>query len=507
MNNIVIFSKTLNEYVHHLHQVFSLFQNLSISLKFKKFYLNYSTITLLKQQVDVLNLFTFEKKIRALTDLQFSTTLKTLEIYLDLMSWLHFYILYYIQITTSFQICKTALLKTLLAKKNVQKQYISYAFVDKLSSDKIHAFETLQNLFRIFIFLIHFDSSCQLYIDINVFKQYDFDAVVYHVEEDLKKITEFSCHKIQLILFLSKLLTSVEWNYWFIEMKMTELVWIMWKTKHLIESVSSKLTTIVFTDYSVTIFIAQQTHLITTILMNKLNLWLVWVSQYLSQFNLNVWYCSDKIHLVLNVLSWLLDDMMNKIKKDSTDILNNIKFYHIILIKLTDDFKQCLQDVYEKNDQWKCILNMIQSRKLSTINKDLLKWSAELHFAYWNDLIYYIDDVNEYECLCISACLEKKIFELTHDQQHHSEFHCTYDWIFSSLFLWHLIRQLKRYIFYCSEYQVNQMKHYSLYGLLQFILMLSISFHIIIMNFVLALLLTDSEQFNNFLIVTDKFTK
>ena len=191
------------------------------------------------------------------------------------MNWLCFYILYYTQITTSLQTHKTALSKTSLAKKNTQKQHISCVFINKLSSDKVHAFETLQNLFRIFIFLIHFNFSYQLYIDVNVFKQYDFDVIVYHVEEDLKEVMKFSCHKIQFILFLNKLLTSAEQNYWFIKMKMTELIWVMWKTKHLIESVSSKLMTIIFTDHFTTIFIAQQTHLITIILMNKLNLWLI----------------------------------------------------------------------------------------------------------------------------------------------------------------------------------------------------------------------------------------
>ena len=351
MNDIIIFSKMLNEHVHHLHQVFSLFQDLDISLEFKKFYLDYSTVTLLGQWVDVLGLFTSEKKIRALADLQFPTTLKALEIYLGLMGWLCFYILYYTQITASLQTCKTALLKASPAKKNTQKQHISHVSVNKLSPDKVHTFKMLQDLFRTSIFLIHFNSNCQLYIDMDVFKQYDFGAIIYHVEEDPEEVAEFLCHKIQFILFLSKLLTSIEWNYWSIKMETTELVWIVWKTRHLIESALSKLTTIVFTDHSTTIFIAQQTHLITTTLMNKLNLWLVWASQYLSQFNLDMQHCPGKIHLVLNALSWLLGDMMNKIKKDSTDTLDDIGFYHIILIELTDDFKWCLQDVYKKNDQ------------------------------------------------------------------------------------------------------------------------------------------------------------
>ena len=54
--------------------------------------------------------------------------------------------------------------------------------------------------------------------------------------------------------------------------------------------------------------------------------------------------------------------MVNKIKKDVTNTLNNlaIEFYHITLVKLADDFKQCLQNMYEVNNQWKWILDMIK---------------------------------------------------------------------------------------------------------------------------------------------------
>ena len=271
VNNIVIFSRTLNEHVNHLHQVFQLFQNLNINLESKKFYLDYLTVILLEQQIDVLDLFIFEKKIKTLTELQFSTTLKTLKIYLDLTDWLHFYISYYTQITALLQTCKTALTKTLLVRKNAQKQHVHHIIVNISIKREIQIFNTLQNLFVIFIFLIHFNSEQHLYINVNAFKQYSFDAVVYYVDEDLKDSTEFSCHRIQFILFLNKLFMLTEQNYWSTEMKTASLVWIICKMRHLIELITKKKI-IIFTNHSATIFIAQQTHLITTILMNKLNL-------------------------------------------------------------------------------------------------------------------------------------------------------------------------------------------------------------------------------------------
>ena len=165
-------------------------------------------------------------------------------------------------------------------------------------------------------------------------------------------------------------------------MKIAELIWIICKTKHLIELISKSI--IIFTDHSATILIVWQTHLIIIININKLYLWLVYALQYLSQFDLNVQHQSEKIHLISNALSELLDDMSNKNKKDIIDTLNDIEFYHIILIKLTNNFKKCLQDAYKKDTQWKWILNIIKlmNYNLNTVNEDIAEQSAKLHFTY-----------------------------------------------------------------------------------------------------------------------------
>ena len=120
-------------------------------------------------------------------------------------------------------------------------------------------------------------------------------------------------------------------------------------------------------------------------------------------------------------------------------------------------------------------------------NKDTMKCSAELCFTYWNDLVYYINNINDYEHLCIFICFKKKLFELVYNWQHYDDFYHTYNQIFSSLFIQYLIKQLKIYIQHCSECKINQMTRYILYESLHSILTLSISFYIIIMNFILML--------------------
>src|SRR5436190_17620774 len=52
IDNIVIFSKILENYFQHLNTVFNLFNRLEIIFKKIKTYLDYSSIILLDQQVD-----------------------------------------------------------------------------------------------------------------------------------------------------------------------------------------------------------------------------------------------------------------------------------------------------------------------------------------------------------------------------------------------------------------------------------------------------------------------
>lgn len=84
IDDVIIFSRTLNDHCHHLRFVFTKFQELSISLNPTKAFIEYSSVTLLEQKVDDLRLVTDENKIRALKQIQFSATLSALKRYLEL---------------------------------------------------------------------------------------------------------------------------------------------------------------------------------------------------------------------------------------------------------------------------------------------------------------------------------------------------------------------------------------------------------------------------------------
>ena len=81
----------------------------------------------------------------------------------------------------------------------------------------------------------------------------------------------------------------------------------------------------------------------------------------------------------------------------------------------------------------------------------------------------------------------KKIFRLVHDENHHFEVHRCYERIFSIFYISRLFRKLRRYIEHCFNCQLTQTKRHRFYEKLISINSSFYSFHIIVLNFIVAL--------------------
>ena len=79
-------------------------------------------------------------------------------------------------------------------------------------------------------------------------------------------------------MFFSKILSSIKAKYWPIKLKITYLIWILKKVRHIIES--TELLRIIYIDHFITIDITRQAILSTT-LINRLNLRLIRASDYI----------------------------------------------------------------------------------------------------------------------------------------------------------------------------------------------------------------------------------
>ena len=360
IDDIVIFSHSLKDHLTHLITIFDLFTKLHVFLKFKKFYIEYSSMTLLSQRVDELDLFTFEEKLVVIRELRFSKSLKNLKIYLEMFNWLRIKILYYAQIAQSLQDLRTELLKkSSTIDDRVRVQYCRNIKLSSTTSEE-ESFHMFQKVLTKESHLHHHNHNKRTYIDIDDFKKYDFEIHLYHVKKDLDD-SIFNSTNIQTIMYLFKLLNKIEKNYWFTKLKVVALMWTLKKIRHLLAH-NSKTSTIVFIDHSTTMNIVKQIKLFFSS-SNRMNLRLIRISQYVSQFSLNIRWKSKKQNIVLDVLFRLLRKRLSQEESKKEDILNEVYVYHLTLVKMTSLFKKKLRKAYQTNKKWFKILKMLRKRR------------------------------------------------------------------------------------------------------------------------------------------------
>ena len=505
INDIVVYSKTLKNHIKYLHAIFNLLKSFNISFNSDKSFLNYSSIQLLKQKVDAFDLTIASEKIEAIVKLEFFRNLKNFETYFDFIEWLKHYISYYAQKSNLLQIRKTNLLRLILSNKEFfRKAYsIRVDFMNIIDFER-NFYEQLQKTFSRQKLLFHFDSIKTLYANIDASKSYEFEVMIYHISnssqcDDSNKINRLN---VQSILFLSKMLTEAEKRYWSTELEIVALVWMMKKIRHMIEAAIKII--VIFTNHSANTFIARQTSL-TFSNIDKLNFRLVRVFAYLSQFDLDVRYKSEKINIVSDALSKF---STKKIIESFSDCFLT-KIFQISLMIMSNVFKKRLVAEYVANAWWIKIMKIIKNlkkrlkREKNICFENRSRYESrnhiDLNFIMRDDLIYH----KKRQRLCISASLDKEILILTHDKNQHFDINRCYARISENLYISHLFRKLRQYISHCFNCQLNQIKRHKSYEKLLSISTSTTLFHTIFMNFVMSI----SNNMNIFLIIICKFSK
>ncbi len=355
--------------------------------------------------------------------------------------------------------------------------------------------------------------------------------MIFHVKKNSNESIIFNKSNIEFIMFLSKILTTAKTRYWSIELKIIDVIWIVKKVRHLIKSFRKSLT-MIFTNHSAIAEIIKQTFLIS-FNTNKLNLRLIRASQYLFALLIDIKIKSDKFHIISNALSrffsimnidqsstdeknvlknlqYNLDAMLVQSINEIDTLFYNTKFTRIheyldiyfeqeeCFIEMTNVYRQVLLDVYTTNTQWNKIREKLQTRK-NTINI-----FNDMNFTLKNNFIYY-ESKNKSEKLCISWSMKKDVYKMTHNDNHHCEFHRTYARIAESLYIRHMIKRLRRYIHHCKQCLEEQTKRHSSYDELNLIKIMILFFHTIIIDFIVILL--KSQEYDVMLTTTDKFFK
>ena len=504
VNDIVVFFRTKIEHETHLRKVFSMLDKNNISIKFIKIFLNYSSISLFDQKIDSLNLITFEKKLKTIVKFRFSRIFRQFETYLDLIDWLRDYIAHYVDIFKSLQNKKIELLRDEFIAESAKRFYFSKTRVQHFTAEELISFDALQIVLTKFFYFVHSNLKRQLFIDLNVSKKFDFDVMFYYVKKVYFDQFEFDKyffrHVIKSIFFLSRLLIDVETRYWFIELKIVDIVWILKKTRHIVEISSNK--TIVYIDHEFALDIANQITM-TTISIDKFNLRLVRASNYIQRFNLDIRHKSNKQHIVSDVLSRLVNDNINASVIRNFDENEFDALFTISLIEMKKNFRNRIFDDYKIDLNWQKINQILNVDDENVAKLFFCKRKNDLIFRSNN---FIIDDhVYEFRRFCIFHLVVSNILRLTHDDEHANYVKC-FEEMFASYYIRDLSRYLRDYLKHCSKCQMYQIKRHASYVSLQFILISSISFHTIIIDFILTLFVS-RDELNITMFVICKFTK
>ena len=518
INNIIIFFKTLAEYLKHLQQVFTTLQDHRVVLRPKKSFLEYSSVSLLNQWVNSLGMSTSAEKIRAIQIKHFPADLHELEMYLGLTRWLQSSIPQYTQIAKPLQKLKTKTTQKLSddCHSNKMKRPTHKAQTAKISfnnsTTKQHKFfQRLQKAFAQPIFFYHFDWTCWLFFNLNASKKWGFEAMIYHIREDPDPDQIFNWKNVQPILYLSKLFNKAEQNYWPTELEMAALVWTVKKIHHMIESNKSQ-PVITYTDHTASVNLTHSSTLSTSF-CNKLNLHLIQASQYLSLFPLNIQHKSDSTNTVPDALSqlkkvnheWTEDSAapgtLKVLCSDTDEFITDIlMIYNTTLIEVDPRFKRKLIIDYIK-DQFLQNLLPILKQKASTGN---------LQFTLNQDLIYYINNFTQLNChcqwqLCILQNCYPEVLKMAHDDRQHAGVNCTINHLYESIYIYQMTKHIQQYIKHCPDCHKLQIRRHQQYGKLNPIVTPPEPFHTVAMDFIVKLL--KDAGFDCLATITCKFSK
>ena len=118
----------------------------------------------------------------------------------------------------------------------------------------MNSYRQLQKFFSLVSFLIHFSINRKLYIDINAFKRREFEIMIYHIKFICLNSNKSKRIDIEFILFFNRIFNEAEKKYWFIELKMIDLMWIIRRVRHMIEATKKLLS---FSSIMQSIFLLQ----------------------------------------------------------------------------------------------------------------------------------------------------------------------------------------------------------------------------------------------------------
>lgn len=257
VDDILIYSKTFDEHLLHLDEVFRILSDLGITLKATKVYLGFHTIELLGFLVDRFGLTTTEAKSAAVQNMAFPKTLAEVEHFIGLSNWNRHLIPYYSQRIEPLQTYKTETLRAAPPTSRGRKSFTARTQVPE-RPDLVAAFEDVRDALAAKPKLYHlrYDRPAYAYLDSS--REYGTGLAVYQMDADPEE--PFCRTKLVPLHFLSKPITDAERNYWPTDLEMSGLVWSVKKLRPYLEHVHVHF----ITDHKPNVDVFNMTGLATT---------------------------------------------------------------------------------------------------------------------------------------------------------------------------------------------------------------------------------------------------
>jgi Integrase zinc binding domain len=272
------------------------------------------------------------------------------------------------------------------------------------------------------------------------------------------------------------------------------MVWAIRKCRHIVESAALPMQ--VFTDHGAITGIVRQRSLETESI-DRANIGLVRASNYLQQFNLDVYHKPGREHIVPDALSRLLSVSKPAASPELDFDLASAFNFTATLVQMSDEFRAQLQDGYLQDPVYASLLKHIQA------NDKLGDDRAELPFSMTDGLIFHEGDTQR---LCIPESMVGKVLTIAHTDVSHPGFHRTFQRAHHSWYIKSLAKHVKKFINHCPECKVNQTRRHAPYGSLQPIPAPLAPFHTISIDFILALPLSYND-YNCVISVTYNMSK
>lgn len=494
VDNIIVFSSTLEEHLQHLDMIFSILEKSGVSLSLKKCHFSYPTMHLLGHKVSWLGISTSDEKVTTIHNLHFPTTLADLETTYGLFSYYHKFIHLFATIAKPIERLKTLQLKQALVKGYAWKLFTSKDWLDdpnepleicQLINSAWDAWHKLQWLITSELVLAHpnFHHNFKLYCNGSIC---GFGVAIHQVGEDGIE---------HPVLYLSHSLKPHKKHYWVTELECAALCWAL----HCMPQYFDNGNFTVITDHSA---------LVSTLQLQSdgwcsqwLNKWALFLASYLPHMTIKHWKGST--HSNADTLSHfppsanLETDPDPAEKRDLHNILVQLSTT-TASVELGPDEISKLKDALLSDKGFKCIMERLQNQLLTDGVQQYQNFELQA------DLLYHTAPDKPCQ-LCILSWLASHIFHMVHEIHGHPGLHWTYQQLCEVYFIPQGHKGLTKFIQSCISCQLGKPSWHKPYSQMNPITTPSQPFDIFSIDFIVGL--PESAGFNALLVMTEKFSR